>query len=153
MKTIYDSYCGLYCGACPILLANERGEVEKRAAEGGVEPEVLLCSGCKSETIAVFCTDCEMRQCARDRRLDSCRECDEYPCQMLKNFRADEHPHHSAVLKNLESMHETGLDAWLEEQKARWSCPACGARFTWYDALCPECGAETYDCRAEELDL
>jgi hypothetical protein len=153
MGTFYATYCGLYCGACPILAANERGEVEKRAAEGGVKPEVLRCLGCKSETIAVFCVDCEMRQCARDRGIDSCGECGEYPCKMLESFRADEHPHHSVVLKNLERMKEKGPDAWLEEQKARWSCPACGARFTWYDDRCPECGGETYDCRAEELDL
>jgi predicted RNA-binding Zn-ribbon protein involved in translation (DUF1610 family) len=150
---IYDSYCGLYCGSCPVLLANERGIVERRAAEWKTKLEDLRCFGCRSETNAIFCTDCVVRDCARDRGVKSCSECGEYPCKMLKDFQADEHSHHSVVLKNLETIKEKGLDVWLEEQRARWTCPACGARFTWYDEKCPECGAETYDCRAEERDL
>ena len=134
-------------------MANERGEVEKRAEEWGEKPEELSCHGCKTETTAVFCTDCGMRACARKRGLPSCGDCGEYPCEMLVSFQADRHPHHSAVLKNLKTIKEKGLDAWLEEQRARWTCPGCGTRFTWYDVKCPECGAETYDCRAEERDL
>ena len=36
-KTEYDygAYCGLYCGACAILLANERGVAEKLLERGG----------------------------------------------------------------------------------------------------------------------
>lgn len=153
MNPIYDSYCGLYCGACPVIVANELGEVEKRAVEWQMKPEELRCFGCRSETIAVFCTDCGMRLCARNRGMGSCCECNEYPCEILKNFRADEHPHHSTVLKNLETIREKGLDAWLEEQRDRWSCPVCGARFAWYDAKCGGCGAALYDCRAEERNL
>ena len=29
MKTKYDAYCGLYCGACYVMLANEKGTVEE----------------------------------------------------------------------------------------------------------------------------
>ncbi|HUT98453.1 MAG TPA: DUF3795 domain-containing protein [bacterium] len=153
MEPIYDTYCGLYCGACPVVLANERGNVEQRAAEWGMKPEELACFGCRSQTTAVFCTDCGMRLCARNRGIRSCCECGEYPCEILKNFQADEHPHHSVILKNLETIREKGLDAWLAEQAGRWRCPGCGARFTWYDTKCAECGAELYDCRVEERDL
>ena len=27
MKIRYDTYCGLYCGACAVLIANETDEV------------------------------------------------------------------------------------------------------------------------------
>ncbi len=151
MEPIYDSYCGLFCGACSVLVANEEGEVEKRAAEWNKKPEELRCFGCKTTT--VLNADCGMRLCARGKEIDSCHKCDEYPCAMLESFRADEHPHHSVVLKNLETIKGMGLNAWLLEQKKRWSCPGCGARFTWYDEVCRKCGVKLYNCRDEEADL
>jgi hypothetical protein len=153
VEPVYDSYCGLYCGACPVLSANERGDVEKRAAEWKMSPEELRCWGCKTDVTAVFCTDCEIRRCARERGVEFCSACDEYPCDRLTSFAEDEHPHHSVVLKNLEIIESKGLRSWLDERKERWSCPVCGARFTWYDCKCAGCGATTYDCRDEERDL
>jgi len=37
----YDTYCGLYCGACEILLANEKGSVEALAQAWNRDPESL----------------------------------------------------------------------------------------------------------------
>ncbi len=153
MKAIYDSYCGLYCGACPVLVANETGTVEKRAVEWKMKPEELRCFGCRSDTTAVFCTDCRIRLCAGEKRLGSCLECDEYPCTKLTAFRDDEHPHHSVVIRNLEKIRDKGLEAWLEEQGKRWSCTGCGTRFTWYDKQCGKCGVVLYGCKDEETDL
>ena len=39
METRYDSYCGLNCGACPVGIANELGDLEgirKIAAESEI---------------------------------------------------------------------------------------------------------------------
>ena len=151
----YGAYCGLYCGACAILVATERGEVEKlleKEEAAAYTVEQLTCHGCKTDVLACFCADCEMRRCARERGLAFCCDCDDYPCELNKGFQADEHPHHSVVLKNLEAIREGGAEAWLAAQLERWSCPSCGARFTWYDEKCESCGAELYDCRAEERD-
>ena len=113
----------------------------------------LTCRGCRTVVTASWCTDCEMRLCARERGLAFCSHCDDYPCEHNKAFQADKHPHHSPVLKNLEAIAEGGGEAWLAAQLERWKCPSCGARFTWYDEECEGCGAELYDCRAEERDL
>ena len=71
-KTEYDygAYCGLYCGSCAILLANERGVAEKlleneKAAAYTVDD--LTCHGCRTDVVATWCPDCEMRLCARRR--------------------------------------------------------------------------------------
>ena len=152
----YGAYCGLYCGACAILVATERGEVEKlleREEAAGYTVEQLTCRGCRTDVLACFCADCEMLKCARERGVAYCSDCEDYPCEHNKAFQADEHPHHSVVLKNLEAIRERGADAWLAEQAERWKCPSCGARFTWYEEKCDQCGAELYDCRAEERDL
>jgi hypothetical protein len=138
------------------MVATERGEVEKllekeEAAEYTVEQ--LTCRGCRTDVTASWCTDCEMRLCARDRGVAFCCDCDDYPCELNKRFQVDEHPHHTPVLKNLEAIREGGAAAWLAAQLERWKCPSCGARSTWYDEACASCGAELHACRAEEKDL
>ena len=47
-----------------------------------------------------------MGACSRLRAkgVASCGECPAFPCDILKGFDADEHPHHSVVLKNLEAV-------------------------------------------------
>jgi len=149
----YDTYCGLYCGACPVLVANQKGTIEELASRNDMDPADLVCAGCKSGTLASFCADCHFIPCAHGKGVESCVECDEYPCERLTAFRDDERPHHSVVTKNLDRLSEIGLKAWLAEQNKRWKCEACGARFAWYDEKCPECGAGTYDARAEEKDI
>jgi hypothetical protein len=149
----YDSYCGLYCGACPVLVANEKGTVDELAKKNEMDPADVVCGGCKSDTPASFCTDCVFVPCAREKGVEFCVDCGEYPCKDLTSFWEDKWAHHSAVIKNLDRLKEIGLEAWLAEQDARWRCGACGARFDWYDEKCPDCGAETRDARAEEKEL
>jgi len=151
----YGAYCGLYCGACAILVANERDELEQLLAREDAaqyDADDLTCRGCRTEVTACFCADCEMRACARERGVAFCVECGDYPCQHLQTFQADKHAHHSVVLKNLETIREDGAEAWLAAQAERWSCPKCGRRFTWYEEKCKNCGAVLTDARAEERD-
>ena len=153
MKFQYDTYCGLYCGACDTLIANEKGEVEKLAKEWHRKPEELRCFGCKTKTNAVFCLKCEIKQCAEKKKVDFCFECDEYPCTQLVAFRKDDSPHHSVVLKNLGIIRQKGIQKWLKEQKRRWSCSDCETKFSWYDRACNKCGSRLYNCEDEEKEL
>jgi len=152
MKTRFDSYCGLYCGACPILAATVNGEVEAKAAAWEMAAADIVCGGCKSKVVAGVCTDCIMRLCAQDRGLDFCVECDDYPCGSVTAFQRDRFPHHTLIAANLAAIRDRGVDAWLAEQKKRWSCPACGAPSTWYEEECRSCGGKLYDACAEEDD-
>ncbi|MBN2587902.1 MAG: DUF3795 domain-containing protein [Candidatus Fermentibacteraceae bacterium] len=156
MKLRYDTYCGLFCGACPVGMANETGDVElleKMAEEWGRSPDELRCGGCRSGITAVFCTDCEMRACAVRKGLEYCSQCDEYPCGTLTGFRNDQAPHHSAVLRNLSRMAEMGVEEWLEEETVRWTCGKCGKRFGWYSETCRECGEALFNSVLEEREL
>jgi len=153
MEYRYDSYCGLYCGACPVLVANENGTVKERAMEWGKKPQDLRCHGCKSGVNCVFGKDCYFKECAESKKLEFCSECEDYPCEKLLEFVSDKSAHHSIVAVNLGRIREVGVVGWIEEQRSRWSCPACDAKFTWYDSTCSNCGAELYNCRHEERDL
>jgi hypothetical protein len=149
----YDTFCGLYCGACDVLQANKSGTIETLAQAWGEEPEQLRCRGCKSEINAVYCKECGIKLCAKNKEVEYCFQCDDYPCTRLVAFRNDDHAHHSIVLRNLDHIGRHGLEQWLEEQRARWSCPNCGVGFTWYDKVCKGCGNGVYNCKDEESDI
>lgn len=151
----YDSFCGLNCGACPVGMANElgRGDIlDGFAANWNIEREKLECSGCKGDVIAGFCQGCEMRHCAREKGVEFCFQCDDYPCGTITEFRNDDAVHHSVVFSNLAKIREMGLDAWLESEKERWACPECKERFGWYSDRC-SCGCELRNAAREEGDL
>ena len=156
MQNRYDSYCGLNCGACPVGIANELDDseaVRRMASEWGMDPSDLTCSGCKTDRTAVFCTDCGMRLCAREKKLEFCFQCDVFPCNKITAFRNDDAPHHSVVFSNLAKIRELGYETWLKNEAARWSCPECGERFGWYSETCAKCGKKLYNSVLEEKEL
>jgi len=149
----YDSYCGLYCGACDTLLANERDEVNKLAIKWKRKLKELICHGCKSASHAIFCQKCNIRKCAVSKKVDFCYQCKDYPCKLIIHFRYDNSPHHSVVLKNLAIIKQIGVSKWLARQKVRWSCSKCRRKFSWYDKMCRKCGNKLYNCEDEEKEL
>ena len=150
MNSRYDTYCGLYCGACPVLRANEENRVAKQAEEWKTQPEEITCHGCKSDVLSGYCRSCEIKACAVEKGLEFCVDCTEYPCACLVAFRDDEWLHHSAITRNLMELERIGLVRWLEAQAARWRCPACSHRTSWYDETCSACGANVVSSCDEE---
>jgi len=149
----YDTYCGLYCGACPVLIGNETGKLAEIARRWGAKPGDLVCRGCKSGVESVYCKKCDLKSCAEDKRVEFCCDCDDYPCSKLTDFVDDQHAHHSVVLRNLSRIKKIGVRNWLTEQKTRWSCPECSTRFTWYDQACAQCGGRLFNSRDEEKGI
>jgi hypothetical protein len=146
----YDTFCGLYCGACDVLQANQDGMVEELARAWGMDPGQLRCHGCKTDVNAVYCRQCGIKACARDRVLEYCFQCADHACPRLVGFWTDGCAHHALARRGLDALRRQGLDPWLAEQRARWSCPRCGAGFTWYDTQCRACGTPVYNCQDRE---
>ena len=50
------------------------------------------CDGCKTESGRLFsgCSKCQVRKCARERGVENCAHCDEYPCEELEKLSAKE---------------------------------------------------------------
>lgn len=153
MEFKYDAYCGLCCGACPVLKANENGTLQEVARTWEEDPDDLVCHGCKTDVVCVYCNTCDFKKCAESKHVDFCFQCPEYPCSALAAFQADDRPHHSVIFENLKTIQEHGVDVWLEQQKSRWKCPECGTSFCWYDETCSTCGAPLYNSKKEEEDL
>lgn len=65
-------------------LSNELYE-EKFKPEG-----ITGCDGCRTEGngLSSWCKQCEIRACARERKLENCAYCPDYTCGKLESFLA-----------------------------------------------------------------
>lgn len=155
----YDSYCGIYCGACDIHLACKTGHkdhftsvwkepvlraFQKAQGNTGLASEALQlkCHGCKSGTVFINCRTCKIRSCAIDKKIDHCIDCTDYPCALHAGMKkmGGILPHVNNNLSNLEAIKKAGVEQWLGDQEKRWKCPDCQTRFAWYWSTCRTCG-------------
>lgn len=133
MDYILDGYCGVYCGACPVIAATRAGNLEEDAQ----------CYGCKSEKPTGFCETCRIKACAISKEFEFCSQCDKLTaCDLMQKFIADQqYPYGQCVLKNLKMIQTTGRLNWLETQEKRWRCQHCGEPHSWYQETCSNCGS------------
>ena len=154
----YETYCGLYCGACDILMAYKRGLEQQAQPEWSELGEPLrrhipqaeiVCHGCKTDTVFAGCAKCPIRKCGRNHpEIETCLDCKRYPCWRHKFFKIviallnfeKKLPHQKIKPRNLQTIREKGLRAWLEEQQRVWACPDCQTSFSWYQRKCKQCG-------------
>ena len=99
-------YCGIVCSDCPVSIATrlnddaERKKVaevfnrqyreEQRPNRKPYQPIDINCDGCTSGSSRVFyyCGLCQIRICGKQRNVDSCASCSEYPCPRLSGLFA-----------------------------------------------------------------
>ncbi len=148
-----DSFCGLYCGACEIFLARRKGLLGELAEKWGREKSEILCHGCKTEIVSIYCRSCSIKACVGEKKLQYCFQCRLFPCKKLLDFKNDQHPHHSIVFRNLELIKNLGAKQWLEEQERRWQCQGCNNPFSWYDDHCSSCGNIVKNSVIEEKEV
>ena len=149
--------CGLYCGACPMYLATQENSQERlnafaqqfSARKIQMKLEDVLCDGCiGGGRVAAFCQKCAMRSCAAAKtNVTRCSDCPEFPCSKITGFNNDGMTHHAEVLENLGHIREMGIAKWTQNEQARWRCPQCKEKLSWYDKACQKCGTK----RSERL--
>ena len=157
----YDTYCGLYCGACDIMAAFKKSTVEntkpqwedlpvefRKNIPAGKAAEII-CYGCKSDTVFIGCSKCLIRNCAKEKmQVETCFDCGKFPCLKFRVFgfirklMEKKLPHLKSAHRNQLTIQEKGLAVWLHQQEALWKCPQCRTDFTWYSQTCPKCGNE-----------
>lgn len=141
-----DSYCGIYCGACSVAMHGVTGRADGFVACLGSVPKAdLACGGCKSDGyLYAGCRTCSFRDCATNKGVAHCIDCADYPCKMFAKWQAAGKflPHVREAASSLAAIKRDGIDSWLAAQKKRWSCPDCGARFSWYAPTCDKCGRQ-----------
>ena len=96
------AYCGLNCATCQIYLATKEKDPKKqREMREGIaryirehfDPKTRVeditdCDGCTAESGRLFsgCQKCDVRKCARQKGLQNCAYCSEYPCEKLNKL-------------------------------------------------------------------
>lgn len=156
----YDTYCGLYCGACDIMQAY------RKSIETGIRPGLsdlpdeirnlpfnvkdaeIKCYGCKTDIVFAGCSKCFIRKCAKSTAdIETCLDCNRYPCwrhkltafaKKLLNLE-QKLPHLKTAKPNLETIKNKGLQYWLKEQKTKWQCTDCEKPLSWYSPSCKAC--------------
>jgi hypothetical protein len=132
------TYCGLYCKLC-----GEAGRIPKQCAqlldslvaedwEDFGDKDLLeklrklskrgsSDFGCRSGA----CGDpsCEIRKCAKERKVEVCWSCKEYPCEKMKGL-ARRYP---TLIADGTRQKEIGLAKWIEEQEVRCKTGFCYA--------------------------
>ena len=141
--------CGLYCGTCPNYLASRKNDLEqlKKISEAtGIPIEEVRCDGCLSDNVFAPCVKCMhgFRECAKEKEVDWCFECPDFPCQRLEDFK-DVHivnniSHHEHVIDELNNMKENGIEQWVKKQDKEGRCPQCGEVQYWSARECSYCG-------------
>jgi hypothetical protein len=93
------AYCGIACSDCEAYIATQKNDDALRAKTAKEwsekfkivrKPEDINCDGCPtdSQRIVQYCKICDIRKCARDKKLSSCAACSTYPCEKLSKFLA-----------------------------------------------------------------
>jgi hypothetical protein len=131
-KLKFVTYCGLYCDLCA-----ERTRIPRRAAAlrqamadegwpywGPSMPgfaefwqflHELTHGGCPGCRAAGGYPECQIRSCARERNVELCSQCTDFPCEHLETLAA----RYPTLLADNRRLEAVGLERWLEEQQER----------------------------------
>ena len=127
------AYCGLNCAKCDIYEPGhgnkkKRDEILARLKQKRnriFKPEQIACGGCRGPLNAHWDEDCKMMLCAKNKKIQYCFQCKEFPCSILKAFASDGVSHHKKTVENLHRMKQIGVNAWIAEQEKNGKCSFC----------------------------
>jgi len=129
----FTPYCGLYCELCA-----ERSRIPQRAAAlqqamaeegwpywGSSVPDFTEfwrfleglhtgggCPGCRADG---GYPQCQIRACARERGVELCSECPDFPCHRVEALAA----RYPTLIADNRRLQAVGLEQWLSEQRER----------------------------------
>ena len=118
--------CGMNCLVCYRHCGHKKPCAGCLAGDGG-KPE--------------HCRRCAIKDCVRNRGLSHCYQCPEHPCARImrleKSYRTR---YHVSLTDNSAAVKTRGLEAFLAQQRERYTCPACGGVVSLHDRACSGCG-------------
>lgn len=116
------SPCGIDCFNCPMHAAQSNEDLRNMIAEKmGISPEIAQCAGCRNQQGRMpfqgWTEPCPQYVCAREKNLDFCHECGDFPCDWLhpSAFKAEVVPH-NYKLYNLLLIKKMGVEEWAKSE-------------------------------------
>lgn len=152
----FNGPCGLYCGVCAILMAHRdrnekfkerlltlyRGGIEGKGTLPGAEKLTtadIRCGGCLSRDRFMHCDRCGIRDCTREKGIEGCHECNDFPCTLIDEFPMAVGK--KVILRCVPHRRKVGTGQWAKEEQARYLCPECGQKVFRGAARCNACKA------------
>jgi hypothetical protein len=77
----FAAACGLFCPGCSLYIGTQEdpARLELMAVQFNLPVEQLQCDGCRAERRGFYCQQCKMISCTKEKGIEFCVECDEYP--------------------------------------------------------------------------
>ena len=128
------AYCSLYCGLCAHRnrIPQQAHQLQKSLHEEGMDDWYKYTE--MKNTFPTFwqllqklvdfdCTcrtgggppDCKIRQCAKQKGIEMCTQCREYPCKLIQNLAE----HYPTLIQDGKRLQKIGLEKWVKEQDER----------------------------------
>jgi hypothetical protein len=121
--------CGVNCGVCSGHLRAKKH-----------------CPGCRMDGVEkpTYCLTCKMKVCADGRGAAYCAECASFPCARLKRLDKRYRLRYGVPLvEDARRLIAEGPEAYMQAERERWACPACGGVISMHKRTCTVCGLGT----------
>jgi len=129
------AYCGLYCGLCAqrSRIPQQARQLQQTLQEEGFDDFYQYAPEMKEifppfwqflQRLATFdCAcrtgggppDCKIRQCAKQKDIEVCTQCQEYPCTLIQALAE----HYPTIIQDGKRLQKIGLEKWVKEQEGR----------------------------------
>lgn len=72
----------------------------------------MVCQGCRSKGALMTC---EIKNCAKNKGVAFCYQCEEFPCNKLFEIQRD----HPDNIENIKRIQKIGVEKWIEEKEKK----------------------------------
>ena len=145
VKNEYLSPCGMYCSVCSVRAAHQNNDQKLKGQLAfffHTSPENIACEGCMSEkTFENMVKTCSIRACAQKKGLTGCHQCNDFPCNNVKNFPME--PARNRILEAVPRWKELGTERYVAEVEKHYTCSKCGTLLHRYATECSKCQTPT----------
>ena len=120
--------CGLNCLACSAYLN-----------------KYTPCPGCNAPSEKQkrkSCVNCSKKECAHEKGLQWCFECDSFPCSKIRSISERYTTKYNVNLIENGQKAKESMNAFLAEQKEKFTCNICGGIIDQHKKICSECGTQ-----------
>lgn len=106
------------------------------------------CEGCLKSDFGKpeHCRKCKIKDCIKLQGLTYCFECTSYPCKLIKNLeKSYKKRYQASLMENSVYVQTYGLEKFMNQQKAKYTCLKCGGIISIHDRECSECQEKMRD--------
>lgn len=100
------------------------------------------CAGCLPGDAGKpeHCRSCKIKGCVQAKGHTYCYQCGEFPCKAIKALeRSYQKRYGASLVSNSREAEAEGLAAFMEAQRKKYTCKACGGAISLHDGACSDC--------------